>query len=215
MKKLLLLFAFVTLQISCINQTPEEKASKLVEAEIKQYLYKPNTYKMIYIQIDSCFSDVTFPNVDAIRLSKKVLNLYKEYKEIKEEVNDVEYYMNLYSDCYTSYSKYQYEKYKKEFDFANTKLNDKKNQIIDVYKNNMNLIQNIVNKNHEFIGMFAVVVYTAENLAGYPVQSSMMYFFDKDITKIIYYTDEDDAKELEEISEEFKYDFGEILGTLI
>lgn len=65
------------------------------------------------------------------------------------------------------------------------------------------------------VELFAGVVYTAENLAGYPVQSSMMYFFDKDITKIIYYTDEDDAKELEEISEEFKYDFGEILGTLI
>ena len=216
MKKLLFVFILAVMQVSCSEPTNEKKASRLIESDLKSQLYNPDTYKMIEIQLDSCFTDEMGSNANVLDLGIKIAKLYKEYKEIKYEAEEAESSMTIYAPRYSGYqsahSQQQYEKHKKELELARRKLESRKDQIISLYKNNMELIQNIVNKEHDFTGMVATLYYSAENMFGHDVKEHVIYFFDKDITKILDSFDENDLDELNGFdAEEFKFEFEEEL----
>lgn len=218
MKKLFLLFVGGVLLVSCSSPTNEEKARKLVEPEIKSTLYEPSSYKFENIQLDSCFADA-MNSAEAIDMSVKIAKLYKEYKEIKDEAERAESSMTIYVPSYgyqSAHSKQQYEKYKKEFELAQRKLESRKNQIISTYKDNIALLKKIANKEHEFTGWCATVTFSAKNMLGFNVSKNDVFFLDKDVTQIIKAFDENELNELTEIDEEeFKFEFEDALNEAL
>lgn len=50
------LFALTALVLVSCNQTPEQKAEDLIKPEICQNLFKPDTYELVDIKVDSAFA---------------------------------------------------------------------------------------------------------------------------------------------------------------
>ena len=66
MKKLFFSFISLVLMASCSVKTNEEKARELIEPEIKANLIKPESYEFANMQLDSCFTNNSERNPDAL-----------------------------------------------------------------------------------------------------------------------------------------------------
>ena len=142
-KGILALFGLILLA-SCSVKTNEEKARELIEPKIKANLIKPETYEFAQMQLDSCFSDNSERNPEAIAFALKVAKLYKEYLEYKENAEEAESSMAIFASSFgyqDAYEKQQHQKYKSEMERAKRKATTVKENILQLYKDNKQFIK--------------------------------------------------------------------------
>ena len=226
MKKLIFsLLAIVSLGflVSCSTKTNEAKARELIEPEIKANLIKPESYELAQIKLDSCFSDSQY-NPEVLTFAMNVAKLYREYKEFVSDAEDAESSMTIYAPSYgyqSTHSKQQYKLHKAEMEKAQRRAADKKDQIIQLYKDNKDFLIGMksgkLRVGHEFIAWAVTFGYRAETAGGMKTMGGALYYLNKDMTEIIHRFTEDDMKDmqstdLQDINYEFENELKEIFG---
>ncbi len=218
MRKILVVIFSSVFFISCSFKTNEEKALELIEPDIKANLIKPDSYEFAQIQMDSCFSDDVERNPEAIVFGLKVAKLYREYKEYASDAEMAESSMSIYAPSYglqSAYSKQQQKKYKAEMEKAQRKATNAKEQIIQLFKDNKQLLTNAELGRHEFIAWIVSFNYRAEAAGGLKTMSGVLYYLNKDLTKITHRFSVDELDDLQvEDLDDLKYEFEDELKGL-
>lgn len=217
MKKALFVFFSLALFASCSVKTNEEKARDIIESDVKAHLIKPESYKFAQIKVDSCFSNSLY-NPEALAFSMSVAKLYSEYKEYASDAERAESSMTIYAPSYgyqSAYSAQQQKKYRAEMEKAQRKAADKKSQIIQLYKDNKDLLVGLDSGKHDFIAWAVSFGYHVETAGGFKTMGSALYFLNKDMTEIIQRFTEDDLKDVQtEDLQDIKYEFEEELKEI-
>lgn len=200
MKKVLFAISIVLL-VSCSVKTNEEKARELIEPKVKANLIKPESYEFAQMQLDSCFSD-SQQNPEAIAFALKVAKLFKTYKYYVSAAESAESSMTFYAPSYrysyqSAYFKQQYQVHKTEMEKAKRKAADTKENIIQLYKDNWNLIENLSSDKHEFIGWMCTFAYRAETIGGMKSIGEELFYLNQDLTEITYRFTKEDVIELD------------------
>lgn len=213
MKNYLLTIIGLAVLISCTSKTNEEKARKLIEPEIKSSLLKPGSYEFAKIKVDSCFTDSDF-NPELIRFAQLVDASFDLYKRYSREAETSESMMLIYAPRYydSAHDAHERKKYKSEMEKAQKKAAAQKEQIIQLYKNNRELLENYQNGKHEFLGWAVSFRYRAEDNEGIKLMDEVLVFTDKKFTEITDCFTSDSFYSLnnfEELFEEFGENFWE------
>lgn len=217
MRKYFFLSACIILLVSCSVKTNEEKARELIEPEVKANLIKPESYEFAQIQLDSCFSDSQH-NPEAIVFVLKVAKLFNEYKEYSEDAERAESSMTIYAPSFgyqDAHSKQQQRKYKAEMEKAQRKAADAKDQIIQLYKDNKQLILGFENGKHNFTGWAVTLGYRAETAGGLKTMGGALFYLNKDMTEITHRFTEEDMKDIQSAGiDDLKYEFEDELKEI-
>ena len=217
MRKVLMAIFCLALLTSCSVITNEEKAREIIESDVKANLIKPESYEFAQIKIDSCFSDSQY-NPKALAFAMSVAKLYREYKEYASDAERAESSMTIYAPSFgyqDAHSKQQQRKYKAEMEKAQRKAADTKAQIIQLYKENKDLLLNMESGKHDFIAWAVTFGYRAETAGGLKTMGGALYYLNKDMTEIIQRFTEDDMKDMQtEDLQDIKYDFEEELKEI-
>lgn len=220
MKKIALTLVAATAFVlgSCDTMTPEEKAQKLIEEDVKACLIKPETYEFASIQLDSCFSDNQQFNEKSFLFGMEIAKLYKDYKDKQREMEWAERAMAIYNigGYYVSeYTKIEYKKAKESYDKAQRMLESAKGKILQLYEDNTDLFEALNGGKHEFTGWVAQFSYRAETAGGMKRMGQSLYFFDKDLTKITSKFTSDELAELNpEMLNDINYEFADDIQTI-
>lgn len=230
MKRFLLAILSLVVLISCSVKTneektsesidPQEKARELIEPQVKANLINPDSYEFSQLKLDSCFSDSEF-NADIVMFGMKVVKLLKDYKEYMSDAEEAESFMTIYAPSYgyqDAHSKQQERKYRTEMEKAQRKASATKEKILQLYKDNKQMLLNLKSGKHEFTGWVATFSYRAETAGGLKRMGEDLFFLNKDITEIIYYIGLDDledlqSEDLEDVKYEFEEELKDIFGT--
>lgn len=219
MKKILFILSFASILLascSAPDPTPEEKAKNLMEQLTQNNLVKPDSYEFIDMKFDSCFygSQVS-PEVFqfVIELGK----LYSKYEEFKRKADNAETNLAIFAPSPYGYDsafeKQQRKQYKEEFDKANRKKEDSKEKILQLYKNNAELLQAVAVGGGEFTGFYGILQYRAETNGGYTRPGENLFFFDKTVTNVVAAYNGDELQDLS-ILEDINYEFEAELSQL-
>ena len=216
-KGILALFGLILLA-SCSVKTNEEKARELIEPKIKVNLIKPETYEFAQMQLDSCFSDDSEHNPEAIMFVLKVAKLFEEYKGYKNDAEQAESYMTIYAPSFgyqDAHSKQQQQKYKADMEKAQRKADAAKENILQLYKDNKRLIKSFESAKHEFTGWAVSFGYRAETAGGMKTMGVSYFFLNKDLTEITHGFSEEDVAPLQSAGlDDLKYEFEEELKEI-
>lgn len=211
-------FLVSLLFVSC-TQSNEEKAMALIETDMNQTLLYPSSFEVAKMELDSCFKDDQARNAETFKFGYEIATLYKKYKEAQQNVKHAESSMSIYADSYRmgyDFGVQQYKQHEEERDQAMAKAESYKEEIIQLIKNNIEIINDIISKKHEFDGFMTVLSYRAKNNAGNVVMDEVLYFFDKDLTKIIARYGQKDLIGLQGFDyNDVKLDFEEELSSLM
>ena len=208
----------LVLLTSCSVKTNEEKACDLIEPQIKANLIKPESYEFSQIQLDSCFSDYSDYNADAIELALKLAELFNEYKGYASDAERAESSMTIYAPSYgyqSAHSAQQQKKYKAEMGKAQRKAATIKDQILQLYSDNKQFIMSSKFGKHEFTGWAATFKYRAETAGGMKTMGSDLFFLNKDLTEITHHFTQADMMILQLADfDDLKYEFEEELKEI-
>lgn len=197
MKNLLLPLLVVLMFFSCSAPSNEQKAQNIIEKNVKERLYSPKSYKFGELSLDSCFADEPEKSPQYLTLAIEAANLYKGYKHLMEEAEMAEEEMSIFEPRYgieSAFSKHEYNKYKKDYDLAMRKADEKKQEIINKYRELHDIMKEAEGLGHEHSGWMVAFAYSAENMLGMPISTCDIYFLDKDFSTIIDCLSEKDMK---------------------
>lgn len=219
MKKIFyILLSAILIFVSCSSPSPEEQAKKLMEQLTMKNLVKPDSYEFVDMKFDSCFYGSQI-SPEVFQFVIELSQLYSDYNEFKRKSNIAEQHLAIYAPSPYGYdsaiNKLQRKQYQEEFDKANRKKEDNKAKILQLYKDNTDLIKAFANGGGEFTGFFGVLQYRAETNGGYKRNGEDLYFFDKNITNVVaaYSGDEfQDLSILEDINYEFEAELAELFN---
>ena len=210
MRKVLFAITCLALLASCSVKTNEEKARELIEPEVKAILIKPESYDFAQIQLDSCFSDSQH-NPEAIVFALKVAKLFDEYKGYMSDAKRAESSMTIYAPSYgyqDAHSKQQQKKYKAEMEKAQRKAAAAKDQIIQLYRDNKQLILSFESGKHDFVGWAVSFGYRAETAGGLKTMGGSLFYMNKDLTQITHRFTEEDMNLIQSAGiDDLKYEF--------
>lgn len=219
MGRWLLTIVGIAMLASCSVKTNEEKARELIEPQIKANLIKPESYEFAQIQLDSCFSDDTDRNPKTIVLAIQLAKLYKEYNKYKEEAEDAESNMTIFAPSFgyqDAHSKQQQQKYKAEMEKALRKAATAKENILQLYKDNLEFIKTFDSAKHEFSGWAVAFGYRAETAGGMKTMGASLFFLNKELTEITHCFSEEDLSLIQSVSpDDLRYEFEEELKEIL
>lgn len=217
MRKVLFAITCLALLASCSVKTNEEKARELIEPEVKANLIKPESYEFAQIQLDSCFSDSQH-NPEAIVFALKVAKLFDEYKGYMSDAERAESSMTIYAPSYgyqDAHSKQQQKKYKAEMEKAQRKATAAKDQIIQLYRDNKQLILSFESGKHDFVGWAVSFGYRAETAGGLKTMGGSLFYMNKDLTQITHRFTEEDMNLIQSAGiDDLKYEFEDELKDI-
>lgn len=210
MRKVLFAITCLALLASCSVKTNEVKARELIEPEVKAILIKPESYEFAQIQLDSCFSDSQH-NPEAIVFALKVAKLFDEYKGYMSDAERAESSMTIYAPSYgyqDAHSKQQQKKYKAEMEKAQRKAAAAKDQIIQLYRDNKQLILSFESGKHDFVGWAVSFGYRAETAGGLKTMGGSLFYMNKDLTQITHRFTKEDMNLIQSAGiDDLKYEF--------
>lgn len=221
MRKIFIIATCITILASCSSKTNEQKARELIEPDIKSHLINPESYEFAEMKLDSCFSDDIARNADFTTFALKVVKLYKEYKKYMSDAENAESAMNVYAPSYEYQSalfKQQLKKYKAEMEKSKRKAAIVKEKILQMYKDNEKMFLAVKDGKHEFVGWAASISFRVETAGGLKTMGGILYFLNKDLTKITAQFTEEDFEDLEDssiedVNYEFEDDLRKMFGT--
>lgn len=224
MKQFLFVILSLAVLIACSNKTkeesesldPQDKARELIEPQIKADLINPDSYEFSQLELDSCFTNDQ--NAEVFMLSLKVARLYKDYRKYMSDAEEAESFMSIYEpfDGYQdSYDKREEQKYRAEMEKAQRKASAVKEKILQLLKDNKQVILDLHSDKHEFTGWLAILKYRAETGGGQKTIGEDAFFLNKDMTKITYHLTEEDMKDLQTAGlEDIQYELEEELKEI-
>ena len=175
-------FVLLTVIMTSCTLSNEEKAEKLIEETLKNYLYYPDSYEPILTRVDSMFIDVTA--IDPImEASDKIKDLMSKINRCKREIEFAESSMDVWGlDGYLSqYSSGEYARAKKEKEEAESDLDKYTKKLSEQLAS----LKEYVAKYHkgEFTGWAVSHRFRSLNGAGsMTVPGEMIFFCDKEFT---------------------------------
>lgn len=131
MRKLLLVvvsLCTITLLWSCSQENKEDKARRLIEKELKSRLVKPETFEFADMKLDSCFTNDT-NNKDYIIFYVHLCDLVSQYKEQKMNIEEAQEHAYIFRG-----NKIYIDKANRQIKFAQNKIEDIKNKVIQAIK---------------------------------------------------------------------------------
>ena len=217
MKQILFTVISLTLLVSSSVKSNEEKARDMIEPQIKAQLIKPESYEFAQLQLDSCFSNSKM-SPEALMFMLKVAKLYNEYMEHISDAERAESSMTIYAPSYgyqDAHSKLQQKKYKEKMEKAQRKAAAVKEQILQSFKDNMELLMSMESPKREFVGWTAIFDYRAETAGGLKIMGQSLYFLNKDLTEITHsFSDEEmrdvDPDKIQDIYYDFEKELQEV-----
>ncbi len=182
MKKLQLLFCAVALVMTSCTLSNEEKAEKLVQETLKDYLYHPDSYEAISTRVDSMFIDVTAIE-PIMEISEEIKDLLSKINRCEREIESAESSMDIWTpNGYSSqYSRGEYARAKKEKEEAQSNL-EKYNKKLSAQ---LTSLKENVAKYHkgEFTGWAVSHRFKSLNGAGsMTIPGEMIFFCDEEFT---------------------------------
>lgn len=184
---------------------------------MKANLIKPESYEFAQIQLDSCFSD-SLHNPEAIVFALEVAKLFKEYKVYSEAAERAGSSMTIYAPSYgyqSAHSAQQQKKYKAEMERAQRKAAATKDQIIQLYKDNKQLLLSFESGKHEFTGWAVSFGYRAETAGGMKTMGRSLFYLNKDLTQITHRFTEEDMSHIQSAGiDDLKYEFEDELKEI-
>lgn len=179
MKKLLVILALIMTSCTLSN---EEKAEKLIEETLKEYLYHPDSYEPLSTRVDSMFIDVT--TIEPImEISDEIKDLMSKISRCEREIESAESSMDIWAPSgYSSqFSRGEYARAKKEKEDAQSNLDKYTKKISGQL---VSLKENVA-KYHkgEFTGWAVSHRFRSLNGAGsMTIPGEMIFFCDKEFT---------------------------------
>ena len=126
--------------------------------------------------------------------------------------------MTIYAPSYgyqDAHSKLQQKKYKEKMEKAQRKAVAVKEQILQSFKDNMELLMSMESPKREFVGWTAIFDYRAETAGGLKIMGQSLYFLNKDLTEITHsFSDEEmrdvDPDKIQDIYYDFEKELQEV-----
>ncbi len=202
MKRIFFIIPVLCLLASC--KSKEEKALELIDQQMFQTLYDYESYQPVETKIDSAFTSPYFS--DSIIA---MVMLYDEFQDqaedYKDEADDAQSSMEIWSDSYSSYARSRYNDAKREW-VDNTILyfQTSKKAILAL----MMAAEAIKDFEPEFCGWQVYHKYRCKSKGGHALLSESIYIIDKDLKEITHTIDIDDddyikaKKRIDEIMED-------------
>lgn len=180
MKKIIYLFLLATVVVAC-SKTPEQKAEAIIKEELKKSLYKPDTYKPIDTKVDSAFAP--YDDAELFNLLTEYGELNRNFEILEAEARSEKSSMALWNDPYMSeYSRNEYQEAKEKYDEANAKIEIIREKGIKIAEK----IKAKLEEGRKFIGYKVEHNYRADNNAGNTMIGDDIFFFDKNMEKIVF-----------------------------
>lgn len=209
-KAKLLLWTLALVMISC-TPSNEEKAEKLMQQTVKEYLYHPKSYEPISTRVDSMFIDVTA--IEPIMgNSKEIIKLIEKIQRTESDINSAETEMDIWApDGFsTHYSRGQYaraKKEKKEAKVSLAKYTKKLSEQLDSLKKNVAQF-----RKEEFTGWIIFHRFNSLDATGTTnIPGEMVFFCNKELTACLGYESYKINKFLKILEEVVKTDSNEEL----
>ena len=178
--------------VAC-SQSPEDKANKLIKAELRKTLYKPESYKPIDTNIDSAFAPLNDPAF--FELLNEVAIIGKEVEDLNRTMKDAKSTIAIYSGPYQSaYDKNRITEAKEEYDLAEKKYDKLLDKGKKVY---LEIVQELA-KEPKFIGYIATHNYRADNNAGNTLIGNGVFIIDPDFKKVLFKCEMEDYNEIQD-----------------
>lgn len=177
---------FIAVVFTACSQSPEQKAQKLVEEQIKKSLYHPETYEAVETVLDSAFAPKDDPAVyeKALKLCKLAIAA----QEYDEKMKHAKSSMAIWSGPYMSaYGRNEYNEAKEEYELYEGKLNEIKGKIEKVYKD----IEKLAEPGRHFIGFKVTHKYRANNNSGNTLIGNHVFLLDEKLENILAEYDAD------------------------
>lgn len=180
MKKFFVLFA--VLMTSC-TLSNEEKAEKLIEDTLKDYLFHPDSYEPISTRVDSMFIDVTTIE-PIIEVSTEIKDLMSKIHRCEREIESAESSMDIWAPqgYYSSqFSRGEYSRAKREKEEAKSNLEKYTKKLFE----HITSLKENVAKYHkgEFTGWVVSHRFRSLNGAGtITIPGDMIFFCNKEFT---------------------------------
>lgn len=185
MKRVLLAVILVAFCISC-SRSPEDKANKLIEKDLKKVLYVPESYDPVETKVDSAFT----PFDDPVFVDKtmQLLDLATSIVEYDNNIKEAKSQMSLWDNMGSAFSRNEYQEAKDEYD-ENTQ---NRTEAISKAKKLGEELKKMMDKERMFIGYKVQHRYRADNNAGNTLFGEKIYLFDKNMNQIVAsYNDEE------------------------
>ena len=186
MKKILLLSIISFFTISC-TLTNEQKAELIIQKDLKESLFHPDSYEPVSTHIDSMFIDSsTFGSM--INIREELEDMLVKLNKYERELRNAEESMDLWapSGYVTQFSRGNYERARKDkieaetnFNKINKKIQEKIVELKDVVESR---------RKGEFTGWLALHRYRGLNGAGtMTISSDVVFLFDIDFQSYYVY----------------------------
>ncbi|HIW87605.1 MAG TPA: hypothetical protein IAC47_04945 [Candidatus Onthomorpha intestinigallinarum] len=178
MKRVLLAVILVAFCISC-SRSPEDKANKLIEEDLKKVLYVPESYDPVETKVDSAFT----PFDDPVFVDKtmQLLDLATSIEEYDNNIKEAKSSMSLWDNMGSAFSRNEYQEAKDEYD-ENTQ---NRTEAISKAKKLGEELKKMMDKERMFIGYKVQHRYRADNNAGNTLFGEKIYLFDKNMNQIV------------------------------
>ena len=164
--------------ISC-SRSPEDKANKLIEEDLKKVLYVPESYDPVETKVDSAFT----PFDDPVFVDKtmQLLDLATSIEEYDNNIKEAKSSMSLWDNMGSAFSRNEYQEAKDEYD-ENTQ---NRTEAISKAKKLGEELKKMMDKERMFIGYKVQHRYRADNNAGNTLFGEKIYLFDKNMNQIV------------------------------
>ena len=183
--------------VAC-SQSKEHRAEALIKENLKKSLFKPDTYKPVETKVDSAFApydDYTFFE-ELIKLGQ----LNHDYEELKKKAKHAKSSMAIFSDYQSPFGKNQYQEYKKEYEEAIDKIE----KLDTKGRKQSEKVAAMLQGERKFIGYKAVHNYRADNNSGNTLIGNTIFFFDKEVSQVIYSLEVNEYNQIQEVITQFK-----------
>ena len=189
MKKAIVILSFcaVAFIVASCTLSNEEKAERLVEETLKNYLYHPDSYESLSTRVDSVFIDVT--TIEPImEIGSEISDLISKIDKCEMDIKSAESSMDIYAfDGYSSrFTRGGYARAKKEKEGAQSDLNKYANKLSEKVAS----LKEYVAKYHkgEFTGWAVSHRFRSLNSAGLmTILGEMIFFCDEEFTNCVGY----------------------------
>lgn len=164
--------------ISC-SRSPEDKANKLIEEDLKKVLYVPESYDPVETKVDSAFT----PFDDPVFVDKtmQLLDLATSIEEYDNNIKEAKSSMSLWDNMGSAFSRNEYQEAKDEYD-ENTQ---NRTEAISKAKKLGEELKKMMDKERMFIGYKVQHRYRADNNAGNTLFGEKIYLFNKNMNQIV------------------------------
>lgn len=196
MKRIFIYFALTCVILLTACSSNENKANKLIKQYMFESLYDFKSYEPTKTIVDTLKPELYF-NEEAIEYAKTGLSNATKIPELTEEVKSAQDKMEFASSMSrhfsSSYENYHYKMVKKEYEDAQTALNNATREALVCMHNILVMYEELQeNQTNEILGWKVTHKYRCNNRGGNLALGEDIFLIDKDFKEILHVYDTQD-----------------------